>query len=64
MGTRPRDRLTKRPPEPAAAVYDPETVEAKWQARWAAEHVNEPDLDHAARPFYNLMMYPYPSAGG
>jgi leucyl-tRNA synthetase len=45
-------------------VYDPETVEAKWQARWAAEHVNEPDLDRAARPFYNLMMYPYPSAEG
>jgi len=64
MGTRPRDRLSKRPPSPAAAVYDPEMVEAKWQARWAAEHVNEPDLDHAVRPFYNLMMYPYPSAEG
>ncbi len=64
MGTKPRDRASKRPPAPAAAVYDPEVVEAKWQARWAAEHVNEPDLDRAARPFYNLMMYPYPSAEG
>jgi len=64
MGTKPRDRASKRPPAPAAAVYDPEAVEAKWQARWAAEHVNEPDLDRAARPFYNLMMYPYPSAEG
>ncbi len=64
MGTRPRDRVSERPPAPGAAVYDPEAVEAKWQARWTAEHVNEPDLDRAARPFYNLMMYPYPSAEG
>jgi leucyl-tRNA synthetase len=44
--------------------YDPNAVEAKWQARWAEWHTNEPDLDHAERPFYNLMMYPYPSAEG
>ncbi len=44
--------------------YDPEAVEAKWQERWEAEHVNEPDLDTPSRPFYNLMMYPYPSAEG
>ncbi len=25
---------------------------------------NEPDLDRAKRPFYNLMMFPYPSAEG
>ena len=45
-------------------TYDPAAVEAKWQARWAAGHSNEPDLDGAARPFYNLMMFPYPSAEG
>ncbi len=44
--------------------YDPAAVEAKWQARWAEGHSNEPDLDGAARPFYNLMMFPYPSAEG
>ena len=44
--------------------YDPTAVEAKWQARWAERHTNEPDLDNAERPFYNLMMYPYPSAEG
>src|SRR5436189_226981 len=44
--------------------YDPASLEAKWQARWAARHTNEPDLDRAARPFYNLMMFPYPSAEG
>src|SRR3981081_2497731 len=44
--------------------YDPAAVEAKWQARWAERRTNEPDLDGAARPFYNLMMVPYPSAEG
>ncbi len=44
--------------------YQPEAVEARWQARWAGQHTNEPDLDSAARPFYNLMMFPYPSAEG
>jgi leucyl-tRNA synthetase len=45
-------------------VYDPQRVEAKWQEHWAREHTNEPDLDHPRRPFYNLMMFPYPSAEG
>src|SRR6267154_2039650 len=44
--------------------YDPASLEAKWQARWNERHTNEPDLDRAARPFYNLMMFPYPSAEG
>ncbi len=63
MGTKPRDRVIREEP-PTAEAYDPEAVEAKWQARWAERHVNEPDLDHPSRPFYNLMMYPYPSAEG
>jgi leucyl-tRNA synthetase len=49
---------------PLNAGYQPDAVEAKWQARWAERHINEPDLDRAARPFYNLMMFPYPSAEG
>src|SRR2546421_3092606 len=44
--------------------YDPASLEAKWQAHWAERNTNEPDLDRAARPFYNLMMFPYPSAEG
>ncbi|HEY6784053.1 MAG TPA: leucine--tRNA ligase [Gemmatimonadales bacterium] len=44
--------------------YDPAAVESKWQARWAERHTNEPDLDHPARPNFNLMMFPYPSAEG
>ncbi len=49
---------------PAPDAYHPDAVEAKWQARWAERGTNEPDLAGAARPFYNLMMFPYPSAEG
>jgi leucyl-tRNA synthetase len=45
-------------------TYQPDQVEAKWQARWMERHTNEPDLDGAERPYYNLMMFPYPSAEG
>ncbi len=44
--------------------YQPAEIEAKWQRRWQERRTNEPDLDHAPRPFYNLMMFPYPSAEG
>ena len=44
--------------------YDPAALEAKWQARWSERRTNEPELDRPARPFYNLMMFPYPSAEG
>ncbi|HYT84455.1 MAG TPA: leucine--tRNA ligase [Gemmatimonadales bacterium] len=47
-----------------APNYDAAAVEAKWQQRWAKDHHAEPDLDRPGRPFYNLMMFPYPSAEG
>lgn len=50
-------------PSPAGG-YQPDEIETKWQTRWAAQRTNEPDLDRAPRPFYNLMMFPYPSAEG
>jgi len=49
---------------PSDQTYQPDVVEAKWRERWAERHTNEPDLDRAERPFYNLMMFPYPSAEG
>ncbi len=52
------------PPAPDPGAYDPTAVEAKWQARWAEQRTNEPDLDGSERPFFNLMMFPYPSAEG
>ncbi len=45
-------------------MYDPKSIEEKWQRSWAERGTNEPDLDGAARPYYNLMMFPYPSAEG
>ncbi len=41
--------------------YDPQAVEAKWQARWAEERTYEVDNDDPRPPFYVLSMYPYPS---
>src|ERR1051325_10716237 len=51
-------------PHDADDGYRPDRVESKWQARWAERRTNEPDLDRGARPFYNLMMFPYPPAEG
>jgi leucyl-tRNA synthetase len=48
-------------------TYRPQEIEAKWQARWAEQHVNDwtdDELRAAGRPFYTLMMFPYPSAEG
>lgn len=44
--------------------YDHRAVEAKWRQVWEERGYHEPDLDAAARPYYNLMMFPYPSAEG
>lgn len=44
--------------------YDFAAQEKKWQKQWLKERLYEPDLASAAKPFYNLMMFPYPSAEG
>ncbi len=44
--------------------YDFKKIEKHWQEAWRTERAYEPDLDKAKRPFYNLMMFPYPSAEG
>jgi leucyl-tRNA synthetase len=44
--------------------YDPAAVEARWQRRWRERQTNATDLSGAVRPYYNLMMFPYPSAEG
>ncbi|MDP3764420.1 MAG: class I tRNA ligase family protein [bacterium] len=46
------------------AKYNHKRVESKWRKKWLAEKVYEPDLKNAKNPFYNLMMFPYPSAEG
>ncbi len=44
--------------------YNPAVVEAKWQRLWEERGTNRVDLAAARRPYYNLMMFPYPSAEG
>ncbi len=39
-------------------------IEAKWQRFWNENATNSLDLDRVERPYFNLMMYPYPSAEG
>src|SRR5580658_7720970 len=55
-------RYHQRPP--MASDYDHIAIEAKWQSRWRETRLNQVDLEHAQRPYYNLMMFPYPSAEG
>ncbi|MDO8460855.1 MAG: leucine--tRNA ligase [bacterium] len=52
--------------------YVPSEIESKWQVMWEKSKVYSPNLDSAkkpfgfaqGKPFYNLMMFPYPSAEG
>ena len=44
--------------------YDHRAIEAKWQERWRQSGIYETPLLQAERPYYNLMMFPYPSAEG
>jgi len=48
-----------RPPK-----YDFHAFESKWRARWEEQKLYQVDLHGARRPYYNLMMFPYPSAEG
>ena len=51
-------------PDRDPVAYDPQRVERKWQQRWEERGTNHVNLAGAARPFFNLMMFPYPSAEG
>ncbi len=44
--------------------YQPHKIEEKWQKIWDEFKIYQVDLDQAPHPFYNLMMFPYPSAEG
>jgi len=44
--------------------YRAAEIEAKWQRRWEERGTNRLDLEKAERPYYSLMMFPYPSAEG
>ena len=47
--------------------YNPSEIESKWQESWEQRGTNtnsREDLLNSEDPFYNLMMFPYPSAEG
>ena len=46
------------------AKYDHTKVEKKWQEKWEKSKLFNPNLKEAENPFYNLWMFPYPSAEG
>src|SRR6266540_2401138 len=48
----------------SVAGYDPSVIEPKWQRIWTERGTNSTDVERAPRPFYTLMMFPYPSAEG
>jgi len=53
--------------DPTPDRYDPIRIEEQWQAHWDAQGTNRftrKELEEAGDPFYNLMMFPYPSAEG
>lgn len=44
--------------------YYPSEIEAKWQKEWEEKKTFSPDVASAKNPYFNLMMFPYPSAEG
>ena len=44
--------------------YNPQEIEAKWAKIWKEGKAWNVDLSKAKNPYYNLMMFPYPSAEG
>jgi leucyl-tRNA synthetase len=51
-------------PVQAPGAYDSKAVEAKWRERWDERRTNATDIERAGKPYFNLMMFPYPSAEG
>jgi len=46
------------------AKYDFTAFESKWRSIWEEQKLYQVDLRNAHKPYYNLMMFPYPSAEG
>ena len=44
--------------------YNPKEIEERWQKVWAEKKTFKVDIQKAKKPFYNLMMFPYPSGEG
>ncbi len=55
----PPRRTHARPPR-----YDFAAFERRWREEWEARGLYRVDMDHPRKPYFNLMMFPYPSAEG
>ncbi len=44
--------------------YFPDQIEQKWQKTWEDKKIFSADIKGAKNPYFNLMMFPYPSAEG
>ncbi|MCH8336924.1 MAG: hypothetical protein IIC61_13685, partial [Proteobacteria bacterium] len=44
--------------------YNHKEIEKKWQAKWEKEKTFKVDIESAKKPYYHLMMFPYPSGEG
>jgi len=44
--------------------YNHRIIEKKWQDKWEKEKLYVADIENAKNTFYNLWMFPYPSAEG
>jgi len=44
--------------------YNHQKIEEEWRKKWQRNKTFEVDLQNAENPYYNLMMFPYPSAEG
>ena len=44
--------------------YDHSKIEKKWQEEWKKTNLYVADIDKGKEPFFNLWMFPYPSAEG
>ena len=44
--------------------YNPSDIEKKWQEKWERDKTFSPNIKEAKNPYFNLMMFPYPSAEG
>lgn len=44
--------------------FDHQVIADKWRKRWEEDKTYQPDMAAPKKSFYNLMMFPYPSAEG
>jgi len=44
--------------------YRPQAIESKWRRIWQKRKTFQVDLKKSKKPYYNLMMFPYPSSEG